>query len=198
MCYQYNFFEIQDAFLKFADKYSISEESKQQFFEEILPKIYLFAEKEIPLSFTFKKINEGMRKEVYIFSDFVIKITNKEEIEAEKKRKNSSNFQDSIFLDYFCINLPNKIINNYNSQLHLAYVDCIVLQKKIITFEKKILKDRAENKRLIINKNWLLKFIDLNYKESEKDLITKFLFELDISNNNIGYDENGNPILFDW
>ena len=52
---------------------------------------------------------------------------------------------------------------------------------------------------LIINKEWLTSFIENNYTDEQvKSILLNFFTTIDLNNNNIGYDQNNQPVLFDW
>lgn len=198
MNYYYNFDQIKECFNQFYVSNNLKETSLNFFYNEFFPILLNYINNKEPIFNYFKRRPEGIKKETYIFDDWVIKFTNLFEIQKEELRKIHSGCNEKSFLDSYIIKLPKIIQNNYNNQLILKYIDCIVLQKKVTTLTKDIIQDIKSNFTLNINQNWLIQFLKDNYKNEEANLIIKFLSDLDYGNGNIGYDEKNNPIMFDW
>ena len=200
MNFFYNWEDINLAFDDFLNNNpTVAQKNKKFFLNGLYPYLKEFVEHNQPLFEFFEKKNSGIHKEVYIFSDFVIKLTHTKEIIEEEKRKSMSNFCEEGFLDNYIILFPKEIKNNFNSLLQLEYINCLIIQKKITPLSWENIKNKNNNKHIIVNKEWLFSFIRTNcLNKNDSDILINFLSSIDITNNNIGYDENNKPVLFDW
>ena len=186
-------------FNNFASKNKLSEKSID-FFQTILyPYLIAFLNGGPPLNQYFTPALDGVRKEVYVFDEFVLKLTCQKELESEDSRKSLSNIKDNIYVENYVVPLKTRISTSYNKKIHIGYFDCIIFQKKVATLSIEQIYDRSLNIQLIINKEWLFSFIENNYTDEQaKNTLINFFTGIDLTNNNIGYDQNNQPVLFDW
>ena len=190
---------ILNEFNNFASKNKLSEKSICFFQEALYPHLIEFLNGGPPLSQYFIPALEGVRKEVYIFDEFVLKLTCQKELELENNRKNLFNINDNVYIKNYIIPLKTHISTSYNEKIHIPYFDCIIFQKKITTLSTEQIYNRSSNVHLIINKEWLTSFIENNYTDEQvKSILLNFFTTIDLNNNNICYDQNNQPVLFDW
>ena len=190
---------VLNEFNNFALKNKLSEKSICFFQEVLYPYLIEFLNGGPPLNQHFTPALDGVRKEVYIFDEFVLKLTCQKELELENSRKSLFNINDNVYIENYVIPLKAHISTSYNKKIHILYFDCIIFQKKITTLSTEQIYNRSSNVHLIVNKEWLTSFIENNYTDEQiKSILLNFFTTIDLNNNNIGYDQNNQPVLFDW
>lgn len=190
---------ILNEFNNFALKNELSKKSIRFFQKVLYPYLIKFLNGGPPLNQHFIPALEGVRKEVYVFDEFVLKLTCQKELELENNRRNSFNINNNIYIENYIIPLKTHISTSYNKKIHIPCFDCIVFQKKIDTLSASEIYNRSLNVNLIVNKEWLISFIENNYADEQvKNILLNFFTTIDLNNNNIGYDQNNKPVLFDW
>ena len=190
---------ILNEFNNFASKNKLSEKSIDFFQTVLYPYLIAFLNGGPPLNQYFIPALDGVRKEVYVFDEFVLKLTRQKELESEDSRRSLSNIKANIYIENYVVPLKARISTSYNKDIHIDYFDCIIFQKKVTALSIEQIYNRPSNVHLIINREWLFSFIENNYTDEQaKNTLINFFTNIDLNNNNIGYDQNNQPVLFDW